>query len=754
MKTHVCYGSLLAFLIAAATGVWPAAVWAAVNVTLDPAVQYQTIRGWGAASWTPPWLSTELREAGIREVVNELGLTRLRLEVPAGNGSEGGAWEQPNDDWDPLHINWPAFNTAAVDRRVTDVVLPFKTAVEANGEPFNLYVSPSLFDNGSSGAAPGWLLNNPGEYTEFALAFLLYLRDTYGIEADYYCILNEAGNNNPFNASVVAEMIKALGPRLEAAGLSTRIQFPESVNAQAAWNSYIQRVQGDDEVWRYIGCLSYHLYGTNDPYRSQIGNLGASLGLPTAQTEYMNLTMNHLYDDLTLGQVSFWEIYGLTQCLQWNLSNASFTRVGQYWSFRQVMHFVRPGAVRIGAISDDSNLRVLAFSRDDGMTVVLINGSGSRAVNLVNLPMGTYGVCQSVAGGACQELGLQAVVAGRSSAATGALPVTVPSNAVMTIYAYPGTNQPPVVTDFKATPDFLILSGPGRLPPSTTSLSASATDPERDLLSYRWSVTSRPAGANVSLAAPDSAATGAAGLTVPGEYVFAVTVGDGINTVVRNVAVNVYADNQPPFVFDVHNRLPVTVTLPTSNTQLRSAGTDLEGDPLTYRWSVLSQPVGAAALLGTPTTAACPVTNLTVAGDYIFQIEVSDPTHTVAQKLTVTVYPPNPSAPTITNAAATPATLTLPVEMTRLSAITGDPDADPLSHWWSVKSKPAGTAPAFSAQGSPNSDVTGLTLPGTYVFTLRAVDRTKVAQRDVTVTVLPAAPLRVGDAGARRSTRE
>jgi hypothetical protein len=34
------------------------------------------------------------------------------------------------------------------------------------------------------------------------------------------------------------------------------------------------------------------------------------------------------------------------------------------------------------------------------------------------------------------------------------------------------------------------------------------------------------------------------------------------------------------------------------------------------------------------------------------------------------------------------------------------------------------------------------------------VDRTKVAQRDVTVTVLPAAPLRVGDAGARRSTRE
>jgi hypothetical protein len=731
MDTQARYRDLLVVLIAVATGVSTAAV----NVTLDPAVQYQTIRGWGAASWTPPWLSPALRTAGIRELVNELGLTRLRLEVPAGNGSEATAWEQPNDDWDPLHLNWPAFNTADVDRRITEVVLPFKRAVEANGEPFNLYVSPSFFDGGSSGAAPPWLLNNPGEDAEFALAFLLYLKNTHGIEADYYCILNEAGNNNPFNASVVAEMIRTLGPRLQAAGLSTTIQFPESVNAQAAWNSYLQQVQGDDDVWRYIGCLSYHLYGTNDPYRSQIGNLGASLGLPTAQTEYMSLTMNHLYDDLTLGRVSFWEIYGLSQCLQWNPSNTSFRRIGQYWSFRQVMRFVRPGAIRIGATSSDSNLRVLAFVHDGGTTVVLINGSGARTANLTNLPVGTYGVCQSVGGGACQELGWQTALAARGTAETGVLTVAVPSNAVLTVYAYPGTNQPPVVTDFKATPEFLTPSGPGRAAPSTTSLSASATDPERDPLSYRWSITSRPDGANVSLTAPDSAATPATGLTVAGMYVFAVAITDGVNTVTRSVALNVYADNQPPFPFDVHNRLPVTVTLPTGNTQLRCAGIDVEGDPLTYRWSVLSQPPGAAALLGAPTTAACPVTNMTVAGDYIFQVELSDPGHTVATKLPVTVYPPNPSAPTILNAAAGPATITLPVETTTLSATTSDADGDPISHWWSVKSKPPGAAPAFSAQNSPNSEVTGLTVPGAYVFTLSAVDRTKVAKRDVTVTV-------------------
>jgi hypothetical protein len=221
---------LASICCAAAGGLGPIAH-STVTVTLDPSVEHQTVLGWGASSWSPPWTTAELREEVIREAVNDLGLTRLRLEGPSGNRSNDRRWEWLNDNGDPENIDWTAFNTARLDERTTETVTPYKEQVEANGESFNCYVSPSLFDGGSSGESPPWLLHNPGEYAEFAAAFPLRLKNVHGIEADYYCILNEAGNNNPFTAAVVGRMIKALGPRLEALRLRTKIQFPECVNA-------------------------------------------------------------------------------------------------------------------------------------------------------------------------------------------------------------------------------------------------------------------------------------------------------------------------------------------------------------------------------------------------------------------------------------------------------------------------------------------------------------------------------------------
>jgi len=698
-----------------------------VTVTIDSRVRHQTIRGWSANPWYPH-IAPKLRDQLLDEAVNELGLTRLRWGQPNGNRSIGRSWEWENDDGDPNHINWAAFNTAWVDRFVALWVRPFKERVEASGLPFELWVSPSFFDGGSTGAAPAWIEHSPGEYAEFATSFLLYLKEKHGIEATHYVILNEAGNNNRFSPDRVGAMIRALGPRLKALGLKTTVQFPDGVNAGVSWR-YIQRLKDAPGVWPYVTVLSYHLYGAKDPYRAHIRDFARSRGMVTGQTEFMSLNIDHLYDDLTKGGTSYWSIYGLAgahaggQNFRVHLSNTSFSRGRRFWTFRQVMHYVRPGAVRISATSGDASLRTLAFERGGRPTVILISRR-LRNVVVSNLPPGTYGVCQSVRGRVYEELGTRTVGAGR------ALRVTLPASTVLTVYPHPGTNLPPTVTRWEARPNFLTV------PRSSTRLRASATDPEGDRLSFEWAVAAQPKGANVLLDSPRSSETDAVGLTEPGQYTFRLAVRDGTHTVTRDVVLKVFEGNQPPVLIDVHNRIPVMLTLPQTRTLLRGGAHDLEGDPLTFTWRVVRQPKGAAVVLETPEKPGCKVTGMTMAGDYVFRFEVRDLIHAVSHDLTVPVYPVNRAA-VISSIAASPDRVRPSVGTATLTAATSDPDGDVITHWWSLKRKPAPARPVFANQGAAQTTVSGLTVPGRYVFRLTVVDRTRFTAGEVSVTVAP-----------------
>jgi len=113
---------------------------------------------------------------------------------------------------------------------------------------------------------------------------------------------------------------------------------------------------------------------------------------------------------------------------------------------------------------------------------------------------------------------------------------------------------------------------------------------------------------------------------------------------------------------------------------------------------------------------------------------LSDPTHTVPSRLSITVWPENKS-PAIEHIAPSRAVLAPPVSEVELSARTSDPDGDAVSHWWRVKSAPAGARPVFSKQGGRDTKVSGLRTEGAYVFELTAVDRSKATSKQVSVTV-------------------
>jgi hypothetical protein len=609
-----------------------AAAQQAVTVTVDPSAGYQTILGWGK---TTPWLPAEpmLRDQCVERAVNDLGINRLRFEGLCGNSTRRRSWEWLNDNGDPFRIDWQGFNTQALDARAAEWLVPWKQAVEARGEPFNVYVSPSFFRGGSSGDVPSWLLENPDEYAEWALALLLRLRDVHGITADYYSICNEAGNNNAFTPRVVGTMIKALMPRLRRHGFATRVQFPESINVGTAMR-YIDALRNDPEVWQWIGLIAYHWYGTKPEQLPPLRDFAWQRGLPTAQTEFMNLTIDHLYNDLVLGGTSYWEIYGLAtpdyKAALSHVSSTTFRGGPWYWRFRQASHYVRPGAVRVACRSDEPGLRCLAFLQRGRPTVVLINTTSphtARRVTVAGLVPGEYGASRCVGRQPYEEMGVAQV--GRD----GRLEVDVVANSVLTIYPRDGGNQPPVITEWRSQPDFV------KLPASTARLLSSATDPELDSLSYEWRVVGHPAGAPVELHQADERVASVSGVTRPGDYVFEVAVSDEESTVVRRVLMRAFDGNQPPVPMDVHNRIPVWVTVRDGHTLLRAGAWDIEDDPVRFRWSVAAAPRGVALALETPDEAACKVTGLTVPGDYVFRLELSDPDHTVAMEHTVPVYP-------------------------------------------------------------------------------------------------------------------
>lgn len=589
------------------------------------------MRGWGGSLSflrDQNFVSQATVDQIIDEAVDDLGLTFLRLSYAT--------LEEPfNDNGNPRSINFAAFNDAdVIDREVARGLGRFVQRVRANGETPTI-----LLDKDWEDSAPAWM--NDEEFAENITANVLYFRNQHGIDINFNSIDNEPGFFDPYTPERQRPMIKAMGRMFQDNGLPTKVALNEGLHASSTWE-YIRAMEGDSAVWPHVGLLNWHLYGPNDPFRSQIRDFGAARGIPTAMTEFSGAQVSHLMDDLTLGGVSYWMRFFITDRGQsaGSPSNyfaapfdgTSFVRNGEYFQFRQFFRHVRPGAVRIEASSSHGGVRAFAFEQAGRRVVVLVNTS-SQALDFTvqGLVPGRYGVSQTV-GQSYAELGVQNVET--------SIGVRVEGNGILTIYPAP-TNQRPMPTDWRATPRFLTL------PASSVTLSAAAQDVERETLTFAWSVKSQPASANAVLASPASAETNATGLSLPGTYVFTVTIRDASgNAVARDVTIRAHQGNQPPVIAEGSRYYKKEWILLPQTSAVYGPGfisaLDMEGDPVSTSFSVVSQPPGANARFNGST-----VSGLTVAGNYTFRFTASDPTHTVSRDFVRTVVgsSPPPSEP-------------------------------------------------------------------------------------------------------------
>ena len=719
------------------------------DVVIDRAQTFQTISGWGhgggvlggtagASAMLPEVVADPVNRQYLDFVADDLGLTGSRTwEV--GPRIDGTGMDHGDCDV----IDWNLFEGDTLGPQGATNLVYFQNKILAQGIQPNFYSSPG-YPTHASDVKP-WILNHPGERAQQIWSSALFYKTNCGININYAVIYNEPS----MASTILADDIKALGPRFAAHGLATRVQYAEAVAPQTDWN-YLTPELSDPDMWPFVGRISYHNYGTADPYRSYLRDYAHARDLTTAQTEMGSPSFDDLYADLTLAGVSYWEVaYSAGATLVPNAGLTAFTPSNYYIRLRELIHYVRPGAVRIGAIPSDPLFHVLAFSQNGKVTTVIENiSSSTQTVNLSGLPAGNYGVSQAASGATFfKELGIRAV------GVDGALTITnvTGSSSITTVYPYAGTNQPPTIEVWGATPGFLVA------PTNTATLSVIANDAELVPLTYRWSVSNQPAGANAVFVNSNAATTLVNGLTVAGTYVFNVDVSDGVNISSKQVYLVAYDSTPPPvlgptgfrinapygLVFgDPSGTTHANIELPTSSVTLQAGISDLANSDFTGRgtWSIVSQPAGANAGISGGTvyifvSIRANVTNMIVPGDYVFQLIVTNPAPPNLTNQIICTVNPASSAPVISSITATPASVMLPTNAVQLSAITSGSTNQPLRHWWYVKTVPVGAEPQFDHQGTTNTAVSNLNLPGNYTFTLRVFDDLHETTQDKTIIV-------------------
>ena len=259
-----------------------------------------------------------------------------------------------------------------------------------------------------------------------------------------------------------------------------------------------------------------------------------------------------------------------------------------------------------------------------------------------------------------------------------------------------------------------------------------SSDVDGNLLKFSWSFVSVPEGSTATL----SDATKVMPTFVvdkPGTYVIQLIVNDGtVDSAPDTVIIN--TENSPPVAEAGPNQ---SVHVGDVVSLDGSGSSDLDGDLLTYSWSVVSKPPTSGTVLSGPASQH-PSLTVDRAGVYVIQLIVNDgKVNSEPDTVTVTTFntPPVADAGQDRNAF---------VGQTVVLDGSGsyDIDGDPITYGWSFTSIPTGSAVTLSEQTTVNPAFTPDTA-GLHVVQLIVNDGKVDSQPDtasVSVTVAECQP--------------
>jgi predicted peptidase len=248
------------------------------------------------------------------------------------------------------------------------------------------------------------------------------------------------------------------------------------------------------------------------------------------------------------------------------------------------------------------------------------------------------------------------------------------------------------------------------LPTNSTSLKATASDPDGSIASYLWEKLSGPAA---TLKNAETATLSLSDL-VEGVYTFRIKVIDNKGASATDevdLKVNSKSNRAPA----VNAGADQSLVLPENSTSFTASASDSDGTIASYEWVKLN---GPAATLSNAQTATLALSDL-MEGEYTFQVKVKDDQGAEAtDEVGLRVYSTAPAnLPPGVN-AGDDQVINLPDNTTSFTATASDPDGTISSWLWEQQSGPETT---MSGTGSPTLELKELQA-GEYLFRLTVTD--------------------------------
>jgi|CXWL01.1.fsa_nt_gi RHS repeat-associated protein len=288
-------------------------------------------------------------------------------------------------------------------------------------------------------------------------------------------------------------------------------------------------------------------------------------------------------------------------------------------------------------------------------------------------------------------------------------------------------NSPPVAD---AGPDQSAKVG------STAVLDGSrSNDADNDPLTYKWTLTNKPSTSQAIITSSTAVNPGFI-VDKSGIYSIQLVVNDGHTDSEASIVLVTTLNSRPVAQAgnDQGARVNDLVTLDGS------ASSDVDGDALTYTWSLMTKPTGSIAALNN-LSAVKPYLTLDKPGVYVSQLIVHDAA-TDSDPDTVIITTEN-SRP-----IANPG-LDQTVSLNSLVHLDGtastDPDVDPLTYQWSFVSKPTNSGATLSNTIASNPTFTA-DKSGNYVLEL-IVNDGKLDSLPATITISTLNSRPVADTG-------